>query len=355
MCWARLGGDEFAALVDVGLPTAAETYAANVISAIYQLQSGSADDRSRPRIGASVGIAVIDDARLTPEEALARADDACYSAKISGRQRYVRFDQGLANSTAGLTAASLASDLLDALDNDRLLLFGQRICPLSDDQRDQARIEILSRLKSRCGAIIGPDRFISAAERFGIASRLDRWIIAEGLRCYGHLMRDPKGLMLGINLSTQTLSDPGLWPYVENVLCSTGVAPQNIVFEITETAAVTNLETAEAFVLQAKRHQCRISLDDFGAGLSSFEYLRRFPVDSIKINGSFIQNIEHNDFDQAFVKAMCDVAKAVGYKVVAEKIESDAALRKLREFSGRLRPRVSFAPARAAGCHRRFV
>jgi EAL domain-containing protein (putative c-di-GMP-specific phosphodiesterase class I) len=139
-------------------------------------------------------------------------------------------------------------------------------------------------------------------------------------------MRGEGDLVLGFNLSAQTLSDPGLWQFVDREVESSQASHSNLVFEITETAAVTNFQAAERFVHAARERKCRVSLDDFGSGLSSFDYLRRFPVDSIKINGDFVENLAGSAFDQAVVRAINDVAKAIGLTVVAEKIEDDGTL-----------------------------
>jgi EAL domain-containing protein (putative c-di-GMP-specific phosphodiesterase class I) len=159
-----------------------------------------------------------------------------------------------------------------------------------------------------------------------MAARLDRWIIRSALHRFGHVMNGASGLVLGFNLSAQTLSDPGLWDFIDDEATAARAEHSNIVFEITETAAVTNFGVAERFVHGARERGCRVSLDDFGSGLSSFDYLRRFPVDSIKINGDFIAELASSTFDQAIVRAIRDVAHAAGLSVVAEKIENEETL-----------------------------
>jgi EAL domain-containing protein (putative c-di-GMP-specific phosphodiesterase class I) len=190
---------------------------------------------------------------------------------------------------------------------------------------------VLARLAGRNGNLIPPGEFIPVAERFGIASRLDRWIIRTALSQHGPAMKSG-AITLGFNLSAQTLSDPLLWDFVDAVIAETGAPHSGIGFEITETAAVTNFDAAEQFVRKARERQCRVSLDDFGAGMSSFEYLRRFPVDQIKIDGSFIENIAQSRFDREIVSAITGIAKSLGCAVVAEKIEEQAALDILRNM-----------------------
>jgi diguanylate cyclase (GGDEF)-like protein/PAS domain S-box-containing protein len=316
---ARLGGDEFAVLVPSCEAGDAERIAAGILDAVADAKLGPKADWRR--LAASIGIAVVRDATTTPADALASADDACYAAKASGRNRFCRFSADAGTGTAGLNAARMAADTLEALERDRLKLFGQQILPLTGERPHAPLVEVLARLEAADGRLIPPSEFIPAAERFGVASRLDRWIIRTALTRYGAAMARGQ-LALSFNLSAQTLSDPQLWSFVDGLLVQTGAPAEHICFEITETAAVTSFEAAERFVRSARERRCRVALDDFGAGLSSFEYLRRFPVDSIKVNGSFVASMESSRFDREIVRAIAGIAKGLGYKVVAEWIET---------------------------------
>jgi diguanylate cyclase (GGDEF)-like protein/PAS domain S-box-containing protein len=317
---ARLGGDEFAAIVDCGDEGDAERLAESVLAAIGSADLGS--NASYRRLGASVGTIVVADEGLHAPDVIAHADDACYAAKAAGRNRLVVHSQTGERQASRLTAARLVGDIADAKEDGRLRLYGQEIRSLADPDAPGEKIEILARLVDRQGHFVPPATFIPAAERFGRAAALDRWIIAKLLRDHGHVLR-PGGLTVGVNLSAQTLSDPRLWEYVHGLLEETGALPERVVFEITETAAVTNFEAADRFVRQARSHGCRISLDDFGAGLSSFDYLRRFPVDSLKINGSFVENLPTSRFDRQIVSSISRVARGLGYDVIAERIENE--------------------------------
>ena len=193
-------------------------------------------------------------------------------------------------------------------------------------------MEVLARLVDANGNEIPPAEFIPAAERFGMASMLDRWVIRETLEQHGATMGRADGISCGFNLSAQTLSDPSLWPFVRDMIARNGILPRNIVFEITETATVTNFAAAEKFVQQARAAGCRVSLDDFGTGLSSFGYLRRFTVDSVKIDGEFVENIASSPFDRAIVASICGIAGDLGFHVVAERIEDPEALTVLKHL-----------------------
>jgi len=318
---ARLGGDEFALLVPNCGQAEAERLAGAVLAAVRNAELAA----TTRKLAASIGIAFVSDRDTRVADALACADDACYAAKAAGRNRFAVFSVETASGSGGLNAARLAADLVDAMEDGRLKLFGQQIHRLGLPWRDSRQVEVLARLSARNGKMIPPGEFISVAERFGIASRLDRWIVRAALELHGAAMRSG-AISLDFNLSAQTLSDPQLWEFVDTVIAETGAPPAGIGFEITETAAVTNFDAAEAFVRKARERHCRVSLDDFGAGMSSFEYLRRFPVDAIKIDGSFVEHIAESRFDREIVSAISGIARSLGCGVVAEKIEQRVAL-----------------------------
>jgi diguanylate cyclase (GGDEF)-like protein/PAS domain S-box-containing protein len=326
---ARLGGDEFAVIAPLAGDGDPAAFGERVLNDI------AAEDFGQPngmaKLGVSIGHTIIDGS-ISPADALARADDACYAAKASGRNRAMAFGEGSSASTAGLTAARIVSEVIDAMEEQRVKIYAQQIHVLGQSWQRSRRCEILVRLEGRDGRLISPGAFIPAAERFGRAARLDRWIIQNTLRRFGHAMAGPEGLVLGFNLSAQTLSDPSLWTFIDEEVAASPTSHSNLVFEITETAAVTNFQAAERFVRGGRERGCRVSLDDFGSGLSSFDYLRRFPVDSIKINGDFIEDLAGSAFDQAIVRSIRDVAHAAGLKVVAEKIEDEKTLALLSEL-----------------------
>lgn len=326
---ARLGGDEFALVVPNCDAGPAEALARGILEVIRDADLGPMSGGRR--LAASIGIAFVADSSIAVSDAIACADDACYAAKATGRNRYALFSAEGSASTVGLNAARMASETMDALDSDRVAIFGQKIHMIGRPWEDSRHVEVLVRLVARDGRLIPPGEFIPAAERFGVASKLDRWIIRTTLLRFGAAAsRD--GLTLAFNLSAQTLSDPLLWEFVDAVICETGTSPSNIMFEITETAAVTNFDAAEQFILSARERRCRVSLDDFGAGMSSFEYLRRFPIDAIKINGSFVERMTESRYDREIVSAITGIARSLGYGVVAEKIEKQETLDMLMEM-----------------------
>ncbi|MDX8482745.1 EAL domain-containing protein [Mesorhizobium sp. VK24D] len=320
---ARLGGDEFALLVPKCDDACAERLARAVLAAVRHADLGTA--ATSRRLAASIGIAFVRDRNITVADALACADDACYAAKAGGRDRFAVFSAETASGAGALNAARLAAKLVDAMEDGHLKLFGQEIHRLGRPWEDSRHIEVLARLEGRNGKLIPPGEFMPVAERFGLAARLDRWIIRTALTRHGKAMRSG-AVSLDFNLSAQTLSDPQLWDFVDAAIAESGAPAPAIGFEITETAAVTNFDAAEQFVRRARQRRCRVSLDDFGAGMSSFEYLRRFPIDAIKIDGSFIEHIADSRFDREIVSAIAGIARSMGAAVVAEKIEERSAL-----------------------------
>ncbi|MFZ2102292.1 MAG: EAL domain-containing protein, partial [Oricola sp.] len=323
----RLGGDEFAAIVPVKTVEAAKTVAESALDAIRATRL-PAGIRHR-QFGASIGVEFTDNACGSPTDALARADDACYAAKAGGRNR-VALREHRAESSTSLAAIRMVSNIGDAMEDGRLTLYGQELRRLDNPWSSAGIVEVLSRLVDANGNQIPPSEFIPAAERFGMASMLDRWVFRNAVERHGPVMGENGTISLGFNLSAQTLSDPSLWTYVDDTIRRNGVAHRNVVFEITETATVTNFDAAQRFVRGARAAGCRVSLDDFGSGLSSFGYLRRFTVDSVKIDGDFVENIARNRFDRAIVSSISGIARDLGFIVIAERIEDPEALPVLR-------------------------
>ncbi|MCZ4289971.1 EAL domain-containing protein [Hoeflea alexandrii] len=327
--FARLGGDEFAILITDPDVDAVQKIAADSIEAIQAIELNHSVGGHR--LGCSIGIAIVNDPSISASDALAQADDACYAAKSSGRNRFSFFTKHESAMTTGLSAAREVAELTEALEESRVILYGQEIRSINPAEQQCSRLEILARLRTRDGRILGPHTFIPAAERFGMATVLDRWIIRKAIVEHGHLLK-AMDLKLGFNLSAQTLCDPSLWSFVHGVAKDNGTPLSHIAFEITETAAVTCFDTANGFVRRARKHGCTVSLDDFGSGLSSFGYLKRFPINCIKIDGAFVERIVESEIDRAIVAAVVALAGNLGFDVVAEKIENAEILEQLREL-----------------------
>lgn len=326
---ARLGGDEFGLLL-VHCPLhrameVAESLRHTVNEFRFQWQSKSF------QIGVSIGLVELTSTLNSSAEALASADMACYAAKEDGRNRvhvYRPDDLELARRREEM---GMVSAVQRALADNQLELFAQVIVPLSAVE-EIPHYEILVRMRDPDGNRISPGAFIPAAERFQLMSSLDRWVVCHSLRFAAAQARSGHPIELSINLSGQSLSEDQFLTFMVNEINVSGVNPQHLCFEITETAAINNLTRAVRFMSSIRKLGCHFALDDFGSGMSSFGYLKNLPVDVLKIDGSFIKRLHENQVDKAMVKAIQEVARLMNMKTVAEFVENAEILAVLREI-----------------------
>jgi diguanylate cyclase (GGDEF)-like protein/PAS domain S-box-containing protein len=316
---ARLGGDEFAVLLLECSIEDAQMIAQRVLSAIASDRfswSGKSHD-----VGASIGVSAIDSQSPGAEAVLAQADIACYSAKAAGRNRVAVYGKDAGDAHRHLTDFRIAADIKDAVETNRFRVFAQEIRDLASPLRHGRHVEVLIRMLGSDGTIIPPGAFIPAAEQFELMGRIDRWVLRTVLQDHGAMIMASEDLSVAVNLSANSLSDPLLWPFLERELARSPVDPRRLVLEITETAMINNFAAAEQFVAEARGIGCRMSLDDFGSGVSSFSYLKRFKVDSIKIDGAFVRNMNESRYDKSIVRLIAEVAQELGVETIAECIE----------------------------------
>ena len=323
---ARLGGDEFAIVVSDGDAERAWQIAERVrlqVAAQGFEWSGRAYG-----VTMSIGIATFADAYHDFVELLAAADTACEAAKSRGRNRIeiYRREDGEVHRLRG--EQSWGARVLDTLEASRFALYQQRIEPLSGGGRGHC--EVLLRVRGVSGWT-PPGEFVAAAERYGLMPQVDRRVIARVLKEIARLPADQRPLC-AINLSGHSLGDQGLAAYIERMLDRYEVDPGHVCFEITETAAIANTARAVALVGALKRLGCSVALDDFGAGMSSFSYLKSLDVDMIKIDGSFVRHVATDAVDAATVEGMVKIAGLRGLATVAECVEDEASLRRLAEL-----------------------
>ncbi|MDA0183695.1 EAL domain-containing protein [Solirubrobacter phytolaccae] len=324
---ARLGGDEFAVLLDSADREAAERAAVAVVSAVREqrLTLGTI----AVSITASVGVVPFGDDDLQAEGILAAADLAMYAAKELGGDGFHvtdRDDERVAGMQARL---DWADQVRRALDEDRFVLYWQPIVELCSGKA--THYELLLRMVSPDGKIIPPGAFIEPAEHFGLIGELDRWVVKNAI----HALADGRvadGLRIEVNLSGRSIGDPELPELIEREIELTGIDPARLVFEITETAAITNMRDAQAFAERLKQLGCRFALDDFGAGFASFYYLKHLPLDYLKIDGDFVKSLTSSVTDEVVVKAMVDIAQGLGLKTIAEFVEDAETSTRLREL-----------------------
>ena len=325
---ARLGGDEFGVLLEHCSVEQARRVADSICEQMEEFRF--LHDGRRFRLGTSIGLVPVDARWGNSEGPMQAADSACYAAKEAGRNRvHVWFDTDQAmRSRQGETQWGSRLEL--AIDEDRFVLYGQRIAPLSAAAGDLAHVEVLLRLRDADGTLVPPGAFLPAAERFHMASRVDRWVVKRVFEWMQSGV-DLSGVdALAINLSGQSMGDRAFHRFVVDLISSTGVDPAKVCFEVTETAAITNLGDATAFIDVMRALGVRIALDDFGAGASSFGYLKSLAVDYLKIDGQFVRDLLDDPLDLAAVRCFSEVARVIGVKTVAEFVEHDELIATLR-------------------------
>lgn len=320
---ARLGGDEFCVLLENCTLKQAKIVAKDLHQLINEFRF--AWEKKLFSIGVSIGVVIMDDRSLSPDELLSAADLACYAAKDQGRnciQVYKNEDTSMRRRRKEM---DWTNRIDTALENNHFLLYQQLITPLNG--KGPSHHEYLLRLKDK-NRIITPGAFIPAAERYQRMSAIDHWVIDSSFSYLSQLENNTnhsevdKKHFVSINLSGQSLSDDNLFEFVQTQLLKYGLTPEAICFEITETAAIANFQTAISFINRIKKLGCLIALDDFGCGLSSFSYLQNMDIDFLKIDGSFIRNIEKNPVDHAIVEAINKIGHIVGFKTIAEYVET---------------------------------
>lgn len=331
---ARLGGDEFGVLLGDGREAQARAAAERLRRAIAEFVY-CRDGKTFPA-SASLGLVFINRPGLSRHELLSMADTACFFAKERGRNRLHVFVEGDAESIGRRAEMDWVGRVRQALDENRLSLDYQLVLPLAAPAPAPAagaHIELLLRMRDEQGFAVPPGDFIPAAERFGLMPQLDRWVVETALANFDRLHPDGAGLAsCAINLSGTTVDDERFAGYLLEAIGRHRVPPERLVFEITETAAVGNMQRVLDFMQRLRAVGCRFALDDFGVGMASFGYLRQLPVDLIKIDGSFIRRVDSDPMSLSIVKAIVEIGHHADCLVVAEWVDSPELLARLREL-----------------------
>ncbi len=313
---SRLGGDEFGVI----LHDCTLEYALDLAERIKQsvAKFRFSWEKSLFNVGVSIGVSNIDKLTTDVEKIMSQADMACYSAKENGRNQVYLADYDQVGSITKKTNTNFVSLVNSAIEENRLMLYGQIIEPLSPSNNETSHIEILLRMKDK-NRIILPDAFLPIAERYGKIRDIDLWVINEAIK---HLKNTTK-FHININLSGVTLSDTNALAEIIKIIEMNPVEARRICFEITETAVITNLDRCVTFIHDLQALGCSFALDDFGSGLSSFSYLKNLPVKYLKIDGSFIKDICNNKTDEIVVSSIHQTAKALSIKTVAEYVSNN--------------------------------
>lgn len=324
----RLGGDEFAVLLANKRAEQARSIAEKYLRLVneYRLESG---DRTAA-VSVSIGITEINNRSSSVGAVLGEADAACHIAKEQGRNRIHVFHGGDTVSDQYRGQMIWATEVRQALDDDRLELHGQRIVPSDPASASGEMLEILVRLRGRDGAMVSPADFIPAAERYNLMVDVDNWVIEHALALKAD--RGDGQRIWCINLSGHSIGEEKVFEFIRRRLYHYKVAPESCCFEITETAVVRSLSKAERFISRLRGLGCLVALDDFGSGMSSFVYLKHLPVDFLKIDGSFVRNIQHDRMDRAMVHAIQQIAAELGIRTIAEYVETATARQAVRDL-----------------------
>ncbi len=222
------------------------------------------------------------------------------------------------------------SQIRAALEESRFVLFAQPIWDIEVKQVEM--FELLIRMIDEEGQFVPPGAFLATAERFGLIQSIDRWVVMQAIQTLAEQRKIGSNLCLSVNLSAKAITDSELLPLIRTSLADTGVRPSRLLFEVTETAAVADTSQAQSFVAELREMGCRLALDDFGVGFSSLYHLKHLPVDYLKIDGSFVRDLTRNPVDQHLIKAIVEVARALGKKTVAEYVGDEETLCLLQQF-----------------------
>ncbi|MBI1423828.1 MAG: EAL domain-containing protein [Gammaproteobacteria bacterium] len=325
---ARFGGDEFTVLL-YNIDHSHALPVAQNIRAMFEHYKFM-DSGKTFNVTCSIGLTMIDSDTSSADEALSRADLACNISKSQGRNCVHEYSEGDGEQSVMAEDMGWAARVRDAIDNDRFQVLYQPIVSLKSHQVHA--YEVLLRLPTDDGKTIKPGGFIPAAERFGLIQNIDRWIVRQSLTHLAELHDNNVQTQFSINLSGRAVDDPELLPLIQGLLRDSGLNPAALSFELTEEVAIANLQAVRRFINQLKDLGCHVSLDDFGSGFCSFTYLKHLPVDSLKIDGSFIQGLTHTKVDQAMVQSMNQIAHALGKTTIAEAVENGDTWRLLQEY-----------------------
>lgn len=315
----RLGGDEFALFLANAGQDEAKQVLQRVVRTLGQVSIQQGD--GAPRVSCSIGVVEISPDAPDVNWLMSAADSACYAAKEAGRNRVHCYNESRMALDERRREAERLANVSSAMAENRMLLYAQRIERVGDPEF--LHYEVLVRMRSPEGALQGPAEFMGAVERYGMGMALDRHVLSLLFR---HLQVCPSHVqqlgLCNVNVSAQSIAEPSFLAFVTDLLERNRGLARKLCFEITETAAVSNLDQARAFIDAVKARGCRMALDDFGSGLSSFGYLRQLPADMLKIDGVFVRDMNLDPVNRAAVRAITEVGRELHMMVVAEWVES---------------------------------
>ncbi|MFK5949983.1 MAG: EAL domain-containing protein [Methylococcales bacterium] len=328
--FARIGSDEFCIFLENKAEKDLKQFANKIKDTVYNFRFFTSNVSYSTSL--SIGIANFNNSKTIshPGEIIFRARQACNMAKSNGRNLVWEYNENDSSVHQRNHDISLAPLIRNSLLNNRFFLVFQPVVDLNNG--DISHYETLIRMRDESGNTLYPNDFIPVAERMGLIHSIDLWVVSEAIDFLAGLERSRAHLSLAINLSGFAFQDKSLLPAIKEKLELTWVNAKRITFEITETAAVENFEQTRDMILQIRALGCKFALDDFGAGFCSFNYLKSFPVDYVKIDGQFIRNLINDETDQVLVRSMAEIAKKLGKKTIAEFVESAEIIVILKEM-----------------------
>jgi EAL domain-containing protein (putative c-di-GMP-specific phosphodiesterase class I) len=323
---ARLGGDEFALLLE-------HCPLERALEVAEKLRAAIQDFRFVWQEQAFSVVAVtlkkpISEHSPSASALLVQADNACYAAKDSGRDQVhvFRDDDEQVGALSGQTR--WLARIEGALISSELVLHVDPVVPAGDPEQGADHYQVLLRLPDEDGELVAAASFMRAAERYGLASRIDRWLVTQVLE---RLADSSARHRLSVGVSARSITDPDFPSFIRRQLARTGVSGDQLGFQITETLAITILSTASAFIDELHTDGCHFCLADFGSGLSSFSYLKSLPVDYVKVDGSFVRQISDDPTDRAMVRSIADIGRVLGKRTIAESVDDRTVLARVRE------------------------
>jgi diguanylate cyclase (GGDEF)-like protein/PAS domain S-box-containing protein len=331
---ARIGGDEFAVLLPETDPAAAIAAAGKLVDAVHG-NGRVSTDAGRIAVTASVGITSWDaSVDVDAEQLLAEADIAMYDAKAAGRNRAALFERGRQRHVEIASRGTRLTELRDAVSNGRFVLHAQPIVPLAagDSEVSIDTYELLVRMRRDDGTLAMPAEFLPEAERHGLIEEVDRWVLGEAVRILKLRRLAGRQVSLSVNLCAATVEDPGLGDRIAAILESNAVPPELLTLELTETGALSDLGRASDLSSHLREIGCKFALDDFGSAFATLQYLKHIHFDLVKIDGEFVRNLPRSPADQLIVKAVAEMARGFGSKVVAEFVDSQETVDLLQTF-----------------------
>jgi diguanylate cyclase (GGDEF)-like protein len=323
---ARLGGDEFGVLLMGCNKNQAKKVADLVCERVREYSFEW--EGNIFQVGTSIGVMEIDNKMTCINDIMKRVDTVCYTAKASGKNRAHVFSYDDEHTLQRIDEIEQADQIRAALRENRFMLYRQRFKSMKENLPESC--EILVRMIDNDGRVLLPGRFIPAATRFKLMKEIDKWVV---LNVLDYLSANPGDeTIYNINLSGQTLNSDECHQFIIDSIEKYDVDGSKICFEITEDSAITNLNKTIKFMSTLHDMGCHFALDDFGTGLSSFTYLQKLPVDTIKIDGSFVKNLNPGSYEHSFVKAMCSISKNIDIHIVAEWVDSQYILDQLTDL-----------------------